>query len=102
MANRENADEMQHHAAFHKDLHCLLRLKQPSGTEIHNLENSTCDPLKYKMGVPYSLYQYVWENPPEYKGLKGLISLKDGDLFDLILYVPVNIFSVMLGRAFLA
>ena len=31
----------------------LLRLKQPSGTEIHhNLETSTCDPLKYKMDNP--------------------------------------------------
>ena len=39
---------MQHNAAFHQGLHCLLRLKQFSGTEIHhNLENSTCDPLKY-------------------------------------------------------
>ena len=51
-ANREDPDEMQHNhnAAFHQDLHCLLRLKQHSGTEIHhNLENSTCDPLKYTM-----------------------------------------------------
>ena len=44
---------MQYNAAFHQDLHCLLRLKQPSGTEIHNnLENSTCDPLKNTMGSP--------------------------------------------------
>ena len=34
-------------------LHYLLRLKQPSGTEIHrNSENSTCNPLKYTMGNP--------------------------------------------------
>ena len=34
---------MQHNAAFHQGLHCLLRLKQSLGTEIHhNLENSTC------------------------------------------------------------
>ena len=46
----EDPDEMQHYAAFHQGLHCLLRLKQPSRTEIHhNLENSTCDPLKYTM-----------------------------------------------------
>ena len=25
---------MQHNAAFHQGLHCLLRLKEPSGTEI--------------------------------------------------------------------
>ena len=41
-AYSEDPDEMQHNAAFHLDLHCLLILKQSSGTEIHhNLENST-------------------------------------------------------------
>ena len=51
LANSEDPDEMQHNAAFHQGLHCLLRLKQPSGAEIHrNLENSTCDPLKYTVG----------------------------------------------------
>ena len=35
LANSEDQDEMQHDAAFHQGLHCLLRLKQPSGTEIH-------------------------------------------------------------------
>ena len=32
-ANSEDPDEMQHNAAFHQGLHCLLRLKQ---TEIHH------------------------------------------------------------------
>ena len=42
--------KMSHKAAFHQGLHCFLRLKQPSGTEIHhNLETSTSDPLNYKM-----------------------------------------------------
>ena len=51
LTNSEDPDEMQHIAAFHQDLHCLLRLKQPSGTEKHkNLENSTCDPLKCTIG----------------------------------------------------
>ena len=51
LANSEDPDEMQNNAAFHQGLQCLLRINQPSGTEIdHNLENSTCDPLKYKMG----------------------------------------------------
>ena len=60
LANRKEPDEMQHNAAFHQGLNCLLRLKQPSGTEIHcDLENSTYDPLKYTMGNPYLLYQYV-------------------------------------------
>ena len=50
LANSEDPDEMQHYAAFHQGLHCLLKLKQPSGTEIHhNLGISTCDPFKYRM-----------------------------------------------------
>ena len=49
----EDPDEMQLNAAFHQGLHFLLRLKQPSGTEIHhNLENSTCDPTKFTMDIP--------------------------------------------------
>ena len=60
LANSKDPDEMQHNAAFHQGLHCLLRLKQPSGTEIHNnKETSTWDPLKYKMGI-HLLYQYIW------------------------------------------
>ena len=39
MTNNEDPDEMQHNAAFHQGLHCLLRLELPSGIEIHhNLE----------------------------------------------------------------
>ena len=34
LANSEDPDEMQHNAAFHQCLHCLLRLKYHSGTEI--------------------------------------------------------------------
>ena len=53
LANSKDPDEMQHNAAFHLALHCLLRFKQPPGTEIlHNIENSTRDPLKYAMGSP--------------------------------------------------
>ena len=53
LANSDDPDEMQHNAAFHQGLHCLLRLKQPSWTEVqHSLEISTCDPLKYTMGSP--------------------------------------------------
>ena len=40
-------------AAFYQGLHCLLRLKQSSGTGIHhNLENSTFYFLKYTMSSP--------------------------------------------------
>ena len=55
MANSEYPDEMQPFIMI------LLR------TEIHhNLENSTCDPLKYTMGstILMILYQYVLTNPP--------------------------------------
>ena len=41
LANSDDSDEMQHNAEFHQGLHCLLRFKQPSGTEIHhNLEKN--------------------------------------------------------------
>ena len=36
LENSEEPDEMQHIGAFHRGLHCLLRFKQPSGTEKHN------------------------------------------------------------------
>ena len=36
LANSEDPDELQPKAAFHQGLHCLLRLKQPSGTEVHH------------------------------------------------------------------
>ena len=49
LANSNDPDEMQHDAAFHQDLHCLLKSKQPSGTDIHHvLETSTCDPSNTK------------------------------------------------------
>ena len=50
LANSEDPDEMQHNAAFHQGLHCLLRLKQPSATEIYgNFKILTCDPFKLRM-----------------------------------------------------
>ena len=67
LANSEDPDEMQHDAAFHQGLHCLLRSKQHSETEMyHDLENSTWNSLNTQWEVPFSLYQYVWENPLEY------------------------------------
>ena len=49
----------------------LLRLKQSSGTDIlHYLEkNLPVTPYSTQWAAPYLLYQYVWENPSEYKGL---------------------------------
>ena len=63
LANSKDPDVMQHNAAFHQGFHCLLRLKQPSGTEkLHNLENSTCEPLKSIIGSPiltFVIYQII-------------------------------------------
>ena len=39
LAKREDPDEMQHNAAFHQDLQCLLRLKQSLGTGIHHFRD---------------------------------------------------------------
>ena len=65
--------QMQHKAAFFQGLHCLLRLKKPSGTEIHhNLDHFTYDPLKYTLGSPIFIYQYVWGNLLEYNELTNL------------------------------
>ena len=62
LANSEDKDEMQHHAAFHQGLHCRPRLKQPSGTEAHHiLEKSTCDTLNYKMGDPVLIVSICME-----------------------------------------
>ena len=36
LTNSEDPDEMQHNAAFHQGLHCLVRLKQPSGVPDRN------------------------------------------------------------------
>ena len=49
MESSEDLDKMSHKAAFHCNLHCLLRRLQPLGTEIHQfIEFSTCHLLKYK------------------------------------------------------
>ena len=68
LASSKDPNEMKHNAAFHQGLHCFLRLKQPSGTEIHhNLENSTCDPLKYTIGNPILIVSICMGNPSEYR-----------------------------------
>ena len=70
LANSEDPDEMHHHAAFHQGLHCLLRLKQPSRTEIHhNLEHFICDPLKCKMDNPILILSIMnWKFHQNSKG----------------------------------
>ena len=59
LANSEDPDKMHHNVVFHQGRRCLLILKQPSGTNIHNiLENSTCDPLTYTMGSPIFIVSF--------------------------------------------
>ena len=77
MANSEDSGEMQHNAAFHQGLHCSLLSKQSSWTEVrHNLQNSTRDPLKYKMDSPILIVSIHMGNPLEYKGLNSHPYLK--------------------------
>ena len=52
--NSEYPDEMQHNAVFLQGLHCLLRLKQPSGTEKHDFRNSDLWPLKIQNGQSHT------------------------------------------------
>ena len=57
LANSVDPDEMQHNAAFHQGLNCLLQFNQSSWKEIHHyLENSTQGPLKYTMCSPILSY----------------------------------------------
>ena len=69
MAKSESPDEMQHYAAFHQGLNFLLRLKQPSRTEIHQALKDLSMTPTIQLEVPFLLYHYVWETSPEYKGL---------------------------------
>ena len=67
LATVGDTDEMQHYAAFHQGLHCLLRLKQPSGTEIHhNVYYSTCSvvPRVRHCGIPAILPPMSLKNAP--------------------------------------
>ena len=56
-AHSEDPDEMLHNLAFHQGLHFLHKKKMSTETH-HNIEISTCDPLKYKIdsqAITYSL-----------------------------------------------
>ena len=70
LTNSEYPDEMQHYAAFHRGLHCLLRLKQPLGTEILNkFKNYICEPFKIHNGLSHVYcVKFVFANSSAYKG----------------------------------
>ena len=52
LTKSENSNEMTQNAAFHQDLHRLLRHKIPSEKEIYFcLEIITCEPLMYTMDL---------------------------------------------------
>ena len=72
LANSVDPDEMQHNAAFHRCLHYLLRLEQPSGTEIHHNLEIHATPKNTKWTIPYFLYQYVRENPIRIQKVKNV------------------------------
>ena len=52
MANSEDPDEMQYYAAFYQGLHCVLGLKQQSGTEIYK----TLEDLKIHNGQSHTYW----------------------------------------------
>ena len=66
LANSVDPDEMQHNAAFHQGLHCLQRLKHPSGTEIHHylevlfMNSEQLDFLLNPFFVFRNLYVNLW------------------------------------------
>ena len=91
MANSEDPDEMQHNAAFHQGLHCLLT---SLGTEMHHsLEILPVTPLSTKWTVPYLLYQYVWENLLDYKGLKLVTEVQISFQFNW-LFTPLAFYII--------
>ena len=59
---------MQHNAAFHQGLHCLLRLKTNLQGQKHIVIQKflALTPKSSQWTISYLLYQYVWENPSGY------------------------------------
>ena len=72
LSNSEDPDEnaAYYDAAFLQGLHCLLRLKQPTGTEIqHKLEDSTCGLFKVHNGQSHKYCINI--NGKSYQNTKG-------------------------------
>ena len=63
IANSLDHNEMQLSAAFHHGLLYLQRIKQLSGSEIHqDLEHFTCGPLMYTMGFLLLFVSFCMRN----------------------------------------
>ena len=71
LANREDPDDMQHVAAFHQDLHCLLRLKQPTGTSGFIMPilqpNTGCFPIQKR--PVFSKFWRFFSQPEDFIGI---------------------------------
>ena len=71
LANSEDPDKMQHDAAFHRGLHCLLRLKQPLETEVLSCQPrvtvTSC--FVYKVITDLESIDYLCINPIRRIGL---------------------------------
>ena len=77
LINSEDPDEMSLNVTFLQGLHCLLRQNLSSKKETF-CGIITCEvPLNIYIYwiIPSLLYLSVWENPAEYKGLKGKIHI---------------------------
>ena len=57
LANSEDPNEMLHNAAFHQDLHCLLRLKHLQRKRLNfSWKIITCDPSIHTMNHSTLMY----------------------------------------------
>ena len=67
----EVPDEMPRMAVFHQCLYCLLSEKNLHGQNyIGCMDILTNNSWNIKWTIPYLLYQYAFDNPPEWKRLK--------------------------------
>ena len=61
--NSEDPDEMLQNAAFHRDLHCLLRQNRSSEKEIQYFLSITCESSIYSMNHPHLTVSNFMEKP---------------------------------------
>ena len=66
--NSEDPDEMQHNAAFHQGLHCLIGKKDFQTKEFNIFFNYNLTPLDMYKRLSH-VYRTRRKNPSVYKGL---------------------------------